>query len=275
VIQVIFIGTGPSLPPPGRGNTAFVARSAYTSVLVDCGPTVQFGAQRAQVELSLIPHVFISHCHGDHMLGFPMLVLDRMVAGWTMCVPPLNVFCPASMVETLQDIARMSFPEFEFTGALRSIHWHPMPEDRAATIELAPDLVLTTRPVGGPPLIPTLGVRLDFQEGISIAYSSDTAQTEEVPKLAQGCDLLVHEAYCSITVGSRVPEFYHSSGRGAGINASLAKCRKLALVHLGPLAYGREAAWAREASETFFGEIVVPADGDILRLNGAGKKQDE
>jgi ribonuclease Z len=266
VIEVIFIGTGPSIPPPGQGNTALVARSAHSAVLLECGPTVPTSAQNIGVELRLIPYIFLSHGHGDHMLGFPLIVLDRLVTGQTMRLAPLQVFCPDSLADRLQRLCRDVFPETR--EILKSITWHPLPEDQVTTLELEPDLRLTSGPVGGYPATPTLGVRLDFEEGISLAYSGDTAPCEEVPQLARDCDLLVHEAYHSTTLAPGVfsGRYYHSTGRSAGIAAAQANCRVLALIHLGPYAHGREDVVAREASESFFGQVIVPADGDRLRL---------
>jgi len=267
VIQVIFIGTGPSISLPGRGNTAFVVRSARSAVLVECGPTVQYGAQRIGLELNLIPHLFISHCHGDHMLGFPMIALHRMIVSTTMRLAPLQVFCPSSMVKILQQLSLDVYPELR--ESLRTVIWHGLPENEESVINLEPDLRLTASPVGGPPGTPTLGMRLDFEEGLSVAYSSDTAPCEEVPHLAHGCDLLIHEAYFSTALNPDVPpRYYHSTGRSAGIAARQAGCRMLALVHLGPYAYGREDVVIREANESFFGQVIAPFDGDAVHLNG-------
>ncbi|MBN1890975.1 MAG: MBL fold metallo-hydrolase [Thermoflexales bacterium] len=261
MVEVIFIGTGGSLPLPGRGNTAFVVRSAHSAVLVECGPTAPSGARNVGLELSQVPYMFISHCHGDHMLGFPMVMLERMISGKTLTPAPLHVFCPVSMVETLQKISLSVYPEVGET--LRAITWHALPEGEISTVEMAPDLRLTAGPVGGPPRTPTLGVRLDFGEGIGVMYSSDTSPCEEVPNLAQGCDLLVHEAYFD----TPPPRYYHSTGRSAGIAARQASCRMLALVHMGPSSYGREEVWVRDASESFPGQVIAPFDGDVVRLN--------
>ncbi len=270
MVEVTFLGTGPSIPPPGRGNTAFVVRSAHSTVLAECGPTVWDGAQNAGIELRLVPHLFVSHGHGDHMLGFPLIVLARMVASKTMRVPPLNVFCPACMVGTLQRISLDVFPEIEIGGALKAINWHALPEKETSIIELEPDLRLTAAPVNGPLWTPTLGMRLDFKEGLSVAYSADTGPGEEVPRLAQGCDLLVHEAYYSLALSpSAFSQHYHSTASSAGITASLAKNRMLALIHLGPLSFGHEDIVAEEAKKTFFGQVLVPSDGDVVRLTPA------
>lgn len=266
MVEVVFVGTGPSIPLPGRGNIAFVARSAFSSILVECGPTVQFVAQNLGVELNSIPYLFISHCHGDHMLCFPMILLDRLIASHTMRFVPLHVFCPASMVEVLKRLCLDVYPELRET--LKNVVWHPLPENETSTHELSVDLQLTAMPVGGPPSTPTLGLRLDFQEGISLAYSSDTTPCEEVSRLARHCDLLIHEAYFSASLSPDVPaRYYHSTGRSAGIAAREAGVRMLALVHLGPYSYGREDAVALEAADSFAGQVFVPSDGDIVRLD--------
>jgi ribonuclease BN (tRNA processing enzyme) len=269
VVKVTFLGTGPSIPLPGRGNTAFMVESSTapdSSILVECGPTVQLSAKNAGVDLNQVPLVFLSHRHGDHVLGFPTLLLDRMIAGATFRPPPLHVFCPASVVDVLEHVSLAVYP-FEVLNPLRSLTWHPLAENKLTTIETESGVKLTAGPVGGPPTAPTLGLRLDFAEGVSLAYSADTAQCEEVPQLAHGCDLLIHEAYFSITVSGKVPEYYHSSARNAGSNAARAGCRMLALIHMGPLAYGHEDIWVQEAGDNFSGQIIAPVDGDIVHID--------
>jgi ribonuclease Z len=84
-----------------------------------------------------------------------------------------------------------------------------------------------------------------------LAYSCDTEPCEQTVRLADGADVLIHEA------GGAT--FGHSSAEQAGEIAAKSEAGKLYLIHYptGRFAKGDIAA---EASKTFQGEIVIAKD---------------
>ena len=119
-------------------------------------------------------------------------------------------------------------------------------------------------PEGGP----TLAARWEWADGPSIAFVTDTIPCQAGVELARGADLLVHEASFSeiLQPDNRAGERYHSTAGGAGRLAREAGCRRLALIHLG-IDTGEEPkilqAEARAGTDL---EVIVPQDGDKLRL---------
>ncbi len=96
----------------GVGN-AFSEGMDYSStlmddkVLVDPSPTCVARMKEVGIDLAGIEAVFITHLHGDHILGFPFLVLD-----YTFKVKrerPLQVVCPEGGAETLMKIVDLAF----------------------------------------------------------------------------------------------------------------------------------------------------------------------
>ena len=75
MIEVTVLGSGSALPAPGQTNSAYLVRAGGVRLLVDCGPAVL--QQLAAVGLTPgdVTHVFVTHRHGDHILGYPLLLL--------------------------------------------------------------------------------------------------------------------------------------------------------------------------------------------------------
>jgi ribonuclease Z len=81
-LHVIFLGTGGSIPTPKRGLSAIAIKRKNEVLFFDCGE----GTQRQMIQSGVGFHkktkIFITHMHGDHILGLPgllqtMSLLDR------------------------------------------------------------------------------------------------------------------------------------------------------------------------------------------------------
>jgi ribonuclease Z len=103
----------------------------------------------------------------------------------------------------------------------------------------------------------------DARPGRRILLPGDTAPTETVRILAEGADLLVHEASFAEEERDRAAETSHSTAHQAAELARDADVKLLALTHLSPRYFGPEIA--REAREVF-PNTIVPRDFDIVEL---------
>ena len=265
MIEVTFIGTGSAMPPPGRGNTCFTVRTENMLFLADAGPTVFSDLQRANINPGDVTAVFLSHGHADHVLGFPQLAL---LSKFAVKAKPLQVFCTATVRETISKIVDFTFPEA--SDIIQRFHWIELAEGPRQSHEVINDVQLTTELVFGPPYMPVLGLRLDFvSKGVSIAFSADTAPSDTFASMATGCDLLIHEASFSATLQPDVsPQMvFHSDARQAGEIAARARAKRLALVHLSQMNGNHRRVLTAEAAENFKGLILVPDDGDVIQLD--------
>src|SRR6266581_339213 len=73
-IEVVFLGTGGSLPTKGRGLPSVAIRRDGELLLFDCGEGTQRQMMHAGLGFNRPTSTFISHLHGDHLLGLPGLV---------------------------------------------------------------------------------------------------------------------------------------------------------------------------------------------------------
>ncbi len=129
------------------------------------------------------------------------------------------------------------------------------------------------------PVFPALGYRIDTPHG-SVAFSGDTGPCDNVVRLAQGADVLVHEVIDVAFIARRVEKMpnrdaivshlrsSHTSPEEAARIAQRAGVKTLVMSHLVP---GddefTESEWESRARPFFDGEIVCGVDLDRFNLS--------
>src|SRR5260370_3022131 len=98
-IDVIFLGTGGSLPTKERGLPAVALRRDGELFLFDCGEGTQRQMMHAGLGFNRPTSIFISHLHGDHLLGLPGLLqtMSSLVRD-----KPLDIFGPKGLASFLK-----------------------------------------------------------------------------------------------------------------------------------------------------------------------------
>jgi len=262
--QVTLMGTGAAFSTRRRTNVALLVQEGDVNLVIECGPTILYQLDRAGTMPDQISHLFISHHHGDHILGLPMFLLMCSLGG----VPrPLTVFGGSDVIRVGKELAQLVYPELD--GRLDQVSWVDMASVQSHRFPLSSSIKLSTLPMRHSRNAPVLGLRLDFEDsGCSLVYTGDTSYNENVIGFASGCDLLIHEANYSETLDPDldISDKGHSTAREAGEIAARAGCRILALVHLSPDYIGCEEQVREEAAREFSGRIIVPNDGTSIVL---------
>jgi ribonuclease Z len=259
--RVWFLGTASSVASGHRANAAFALRPGPDDSvwLVDAGPAVVDRLAALGLDPRAVEHVFLTHQHGDHLLGLPMLNNARWDAGRA---DALGVHGPRAALEALRAVTLAVYPD-QRERLRRSLRRHAHPTNRSLRERL--NDAATVRSAPARHSVPAVAYRFDVR-GASVVFSGDTAPIVAVARLAAGADLLVHDA----TFGPRYPARGvlpdHSTALQAGEVAQRARVRRLALVHLPPAASGYEEDLRAEAAAAFSGEVLVPADGEVIGL---------
>jgi ribonuclease Z len=259
--DVTFLGTGGAFSAGRRSNVAVLVEQNGFRMLVECGPVIMQQLARADLKATDIEHLFISHAHGDHILGLPMLALSRINAP-----TPLNVYAGSNTLTTLQVLGPLSFSSLKLQCL--NFQWHELSEEGTNGMEVAPGIDLHTAVLNHPPGVPTLAARWDFEGGPSITFVTDTRPSEAAVELARGSDFLIHEASFSAVLqpNEDAAVHYHSTAQQAGEIARRADCPRLALVHLGLEIGDHPEVLAEEARAGTDLEVIVPADGELISV---------
>jgi ribonuclease Z len=259
--DVLFLGTGGAFSSQRRGNPAVLIEEGDFRMLVEAGPMIMAQLALVGLDAADVEMVFISHSHGDHTLGFPMLALNRMDAPG-----PLRVYAGLDTAASLRLLCILAFRGLSLDRF--GLHWQELSEETEDRKALGSSVVLRTAVMPHPPGVPTLAARWDFGGERSVTYVTDTYANPTAVELAQGSDLLVHEASFSATLEpeSDPSETYHATAQQAGEIARAAGCRRLALIHLGRSIGNRVDALVAEAQAGTDLQVIVPEDGQRIGI---------
>jgi len=180
-LSLAFIGTGNAFVPEGMCWNGFIAADR---LLFEAPPSALMAVRRMGLDPDAIDTVLISHHHGDHFLGLPMLLLHWKYFGRRSRV---TVAGPAGTMEHARTITDLVYP---------GVFDEDLPVDWV-TVRAGERLALRGTEVEAFAMkhdtrLDCLGFRASLEEG-TVGYTGDTAFCDSVPALARGADLLVAE----------------------------------------------------------------------------------
>jgi ribonuclease Z len=295
-LDVIFLGTGGSVPSARRNTASVLVRLGGDRLLFDCGEGTQRQMQRS-TGLVQVSDIFITHLHADHYLGLPGLLKT-----WDMQdrSEPLVVSGPPGLGALFEGmrriIGRISYPveldelapgdRVRFDGydveafavehriaangyALAEAE-RPGRFDRERALELGvaegPDFgrLQAGESVGGDAgEVRPEQVMSEPRRGRRVVLTGDTEPCAATSEAAGDAELLVHDASFADSERERAAETGHSTARQAGELAAAAGVKMLALVHISARHFVPEIlAEAREA----FPDAVAPRDFDLIEI---------
>ena len=96
--DVVFLGTGAAVPTLQRGTTSQFVSIHGHHYLLDAGEGTQLMLKQHRLPFQKIRGIFISHMHGDHVLGLPGLFSTMSLLGRKA---PLHVWGPPGLSDWL------------------------------------------------------------------------------------------------------------------------------------------------------------------------------
>lgn len=248
--QLQFLGTGTAFHTDGRGSQCILVRPASASpYLVDLGPTAMAAVMRYGVATDALERVFITHLHGDHLAGWPFLLLhlnfiDRRTH-------PLEVHGPPGLRECLGGLMALCYPDvIEDPKLAFEVRYHELPVAEAEGLT-AGDTTFDVRPMDHHPT--SIAYRFDVG-GKTVSITGDTRWCEGLERLARESDVLVVEC-SSLTPHPHAHVSLDEMRSGIG---RLDGC-EVVLVHL------TDAVAARLAADPI-ARVVASYDGMVYSL---------
>jgi ribonuclease Z len=297
-LDLVFLGTSGSAPTGRRSPPALLVRRGGDRLLIDCAEGTQRQLMRSNIGLLELREVFLTHFHADHYLGLPGMLKTFALRGREL---PITIYGPRGLTELFSALRRifgkLTYP-FELVeleagdvldrGDYRVVTFnvvHGVPALGYALVEeprpgrfdvgVADSLGVPAGPERGRlqvgetialddgTLVTPDQVLGPARAGRKLLVTGDTAPSLSFLELAQGAELLVHDATFLEEERDRARETSHSTAREAAQVAAASGVEMLALTHLSARYFGPEIA--REAREVF-PETVVPRDFDVIEI---------
>ena len=266
--SLITMGTASASANPYRHTSAHVITVHNHRFLVDCGEGCQMSLQQCKVAFSWIDNIFLSHLHGDHILGIFGLLSTMAMQGRTA---PLYIYAP----KAFDKILGFFYEQFA-DGVKYEIHFTPLEMKGKEQILDMRQLKVYAFPLNH--RVPTFGflfeekmparnIRKELIERDSltlteigalkrgedvkrgrkklkvedytyipymprkIAYCCDTAPFPELHGWIEGVDLLYHDSTYEDDYEDHAVKYCHSTSRMAAQDALDAGAKQLILGH--------------------------------------------
>lgn len=299
-VKVYFLGVGGGIPSVTRSPPSVAVNFQGKTLLFDCGEGTQLQLQRVGLSPHKIQEIFITHLHGDHVLGLPGLLSTMMMLNRTK---PLMIYGPVGTKKFTETTLELTHAHIDFPLTVKNVKEGIISTQHQYRVECFPSIhsvaslsyILQTAdtpgrfdvrkaeqlgvPSGplrkelynGQPIKTPEGkiVRPEdvlgpVRKGLRIVFSGDTAPNPKLAKAAKGASLLIHDATFTALHKENAKKYEHSTAAQAAQIASDASVKRLALVHISPR-YASNEEHETEA-QAIFPESFAPNDLDIIEL---------
>ncbi|MCX8161685.1 MAG: ribonuclease Z [Candidatus Bathyarchaeota archaeon] len=304
--RIVFLGTSAGMPTLNRNLPGILLEWDSDLILFDCGEGIQLRFMEYGIGAGRPLRIFVSHMHGDHVLGLPGLLqtfslLDRKT--------PVEVYGPSKLEEYIHCIRSTiglnptydlkifrvddgrcydfesyrilcrrvqhgsesygyRFEEKDRPGVFytdkaialgipRGPLWKRL--QLGESIKLDDGRIIEPKDVLGPP-----------RRGFKLAYTGDTIPCRAVEELAEGADILIHEATFTEDLAGKATVEGHTTAAQAAYIASRSSVKLLVLTHISAR-YVTVDALVDEAKR-IYSNVVVAEDGLTIELRRMGEE---
>ncbi|MEK6825589.1 MAG: ribonuclease Z [Nanoarchaeota archaeon] len=263
-ITITFLGTGNAVPTTLRGHTGILLTHKDENLLFDCGESIQRQFRFAHLSPTKITRLFITHWHGDHILGIPGILQTLAMSDYTKTLkvygPPgtkrffalieellLHIRIPLHIQE-VKDGTIVDEKEFKIEAKAMS---HGIPAYAYAFI-IKDKIRLDKKKIRklklpNSPLLGQLQAGKDIihngktikaksltyvEKGKKVTIILDTEMNPKTVEIAKDSDLLITESTFAKEEEKRAKEYKHLTATQAATIAKKAKAKQLILTHI-------------------------------------------
>ena len=168
MVLVELLGSGNAFLPSGRLHSFLVIDK---HIIVDCPPTALASLRKASISPADIDTILITHVHGDHVFGFPFLLLERKYISDREGLKKLTVAGSSGVKERLTHLCNLAYPG-SLEEIIESINWVDVPEVKGWSMERFEVL--------HEPEVDPHGWMMTNDEGWSMIHSGDSGPYEDL-----------------------------------------------------------------------------------------------
>ncbi len=291
-MKVTFLGTASSFPTKDRNHPAILIRYGPDSLLFDCGEGTQRQIRIAGESPMKITKIFLSHWHGDHVLGLPGFLQSSTMNRRSRT---LHIYGPAGTKERIQDLRKALSVTLSYRLVIHELdlkETEVIDEDDGYKILAIPvkhsvptiaycfqendryridKSFVKKHNLQGHPILDKLhegkditydGKKFKLKDvttevpGKKVAIIMDTEQIVTLPKFAKDADLLICEGTFSNKLKDKSKEHGHMTVKQAARIAKKAGAKKLVLTHFSQR-YKDVSELKKEAQSVFKNTVMA------------------
>lgn len=268
-IRVVFLGTSGSVPTLKRSLPAVVIQCPKELWMFDCGESTQRQMMQAKVSFHKKLKVFLTHLHGDHVLGLPgvlqtMALMDRKetvavygpvgIKDFLLCAKETLKFGLTFAVEISEILGEGIICDEKEYSVVAAKSNHAVDSYAYAFVEKprpgkfypkkalalgVPEGELWSKLQGGVEIklangkvVKPSDVMGPLRNGRRIVYTGDTRPFEAFAKFAAGADLIIHDCTFDDSLSEKAEVDGHSTPSQAAEQAKAAGAKRLVLTHI-------------------------------------------
>lgn len=290
-INLTFLGTGSAIPTERRNHPAVLVQYKDEAMLFDCGEGTQKQFRKVKISPCKVTRIFITHWHGDHVLGLPGLLQTLMLNGYSKT---LNIYGPKGTDRMMNlylnmfvgkgdqlkikvhevshgkiidekefqvDCAEMSHDTTCLAYSFTIKEKNRLDKKKLEKLKLPQNSPLIGELVRGKTIEINKkkidGKKLIYTEpSRKITYIMDTTKNEDTMKIAAESDALICESTYAEAEEEIAQEHGHLTSKQAAEIAKKSKSKRLFLMHLSQR-YENPKQILEEAKKVFKNTIVA------------------
>ncbi|MCL2687949.1 MAG: ribonuclease Z [Methanobrevibacter sp.] len=298
-MELIFLGTSSAVPSKHRNHPGIALKAFGEIILFDCGEGIQRQLANVKISPMKINQIFISHLHGDHILGLPGLIQSMGFRGRDFN-SPLHIYGPPGLEKTKQSIFNLGYFSVDFPLIIHEIDEGIVVENDEYVIEAVKtyhnveNLSYSVYEKKKPRFLREKAIELgvdpgpDFgklhngievevngkiikpeqvlgndRDGVKLVYSGDTKPCDEMIRFAKDATVLIHESTYNSSDEDKAYNNFHSTSAQAAKIAKEANVKELILTHISTR-YTNINDLKKEAIEIFENTKVA---NDFMKIN--------
>lgn len=302
MIDLTLLGCGGNVPMPNRFLSSLFINYKGAKILIDCGEGTQVAMKKYNCGFKAIDLIFITHLHGDHIIGLIGLLQTMGNSGKTddlTIIGPVGIEEALSAIKVLVEYLPYKVYAIENPRDKISLN-HPILKDiEISTIALNHSIeclgyslyfkrnakfdmqkALTNKVpqilwkklqendtvIYGDKTYHSNMVLGENRKGIKLSFITDTRPTFEIPNFIYDSDLFVCEGMYGDDLDiSKAVKNKHMTFREAASLANLGNVSKLLLTHFSP-SIDNPREFAQNATR-LFKDTIIGEDGLSLSLS--------
>lgn len=299
-MELLFLGTGAGMPSKQRNTSSLILNLSAEQAgywMFDCGEATQHQLLRTSIKPRKINKIFITHLHGDHIFGLPGFLGSRSFLGGD---DELIIFGPVGIKEWIMtslrltkthltyplkieeideggvifedDLFKVSTHELEHVIQCFGFRVEQKPLPGKLLVEKAFESGVPKGPLfkklkdgedvelADGRIVYSEDVTGEAQKGFTVAILGDTKYCAAAIELADGADILVHEATFDNETGDLAKEYGHSTIGDAARTAQEANVKALIANHISARFMPADIVNLQEQGSVIFPNVHIAED---------------